>query len=125
MEGLKMYIDTAEKHRIEFHNNPTKFRGVFEKLLPYAIIFGLEKKWSEEFKEIYQEPPTWYQGDISAFNSYLLASSISDISRNVKSKSAPPNSAGGIRSSHGGSGGSGFSGGSSGGGFGGGGGSSW
>ncbi len=87
-----MYIDTAEKHRIEFHNNPTKFRGVFEKLLPYAIIFGLEKKWSEEFKEIYQEPPTWYQGDISAFNSYLLASSISDISRNVKSKSAPPNS---------------------------------
>jgi uncharacterized membrane protein YgcG len=125
MEGLKMYIDTAEKHRIEFHNNPTKFRGVFEKLLPYAIIFGLEKKWSEEFKEIYQEPPTWYQGDISAFNSYLLASSISDISRNVRSKSAPPNSAGGIRSSHGGSGGSGFSGGSSGGGFGGGGGSSW
>lgn len=120
-----MYIDTAEKHRIEFHNNPTKFRGVFEKLLPYAIIFGLEQKWSEEFKEIYQEPPTWYQGDISTFNSYLLASSISDISKNVKSKSAPPNSAGGIRSSHGASGGSGFSGGSSGGGFGGGGGSSW
>ena len=125
MEGLKMYIDTAEKHRIEFHNNPTKFRGVFEKLLPYAIIFGLEKKWSEEFKEIYQEPPTWYQGNISAFNSYLLVSSISDISRNVKSKSVPPNSAGGVRSSHGGSGGSGFGGGSSGGGFGGGGGSSW
>jgi len=125
MEGLKMYIDTAEKHRIEFHNNPAKFRGVFEKLLPYAIIFGLEKKWSEEFKEIYQEPPTWYQGDISAFNSYLLVSSISNISRNVKSKSVPPNSAGGVRSSHGGSGGSGFGGGSSGGGFGGGGGSSW
>jgi len=125
MEGLKMYIDTAEKHRIEFHNNPTKFRGVFEKLLPYAIIFGLEKKWGEEFKEIYQEPPTWYQGDISVFNSYLLASSISDINRSVKSKSVAPNSAGGIRSSHGASGGSGFGGGSSGGGFGGGGGSSW
>ncbi|KUK67157.1 MAG: hypothetical protein XD87_0294 [candidate division WS6 bacterium 36_33] len=125
MEGLKMYINTAEKHRIEFHNNPAKFRGVFEKLLPYAIIFGLEKKWSEEFKEIYQEPPTWYQGDISAFNSYLLASSISDISRSVKSKSVAPNSAGGIRSSHGASGGSGFGGGSSGGGFGGGGGGSW
>lgn len=125
MEGLKMYIDMAEKHRIEFHNNPTKFKGVFEELLPYAIIFGLEKKWSEEFKEIYQEPPTWYQGDISAFNSYLLVSSISNISRNLRSKSAPPNSAGGIRSSHGARGGSGFSGGSSGGGFGGGGGSSW
>ena len=125
MEGLKMYIDTAEKHRIEFHNNPTKFKGVFEKLLPYAIIFGLEKKWSKEFEEIYKEPPTWYQGNISTFNSYLLASSISDISKNVRSKSVSPNSAGGIRSSHGASGGSGFSGGSSGGGFGGGGGSSW
>ncbi len=92
---------------------------------PTLSIFDLEKKWSKEFEDIYQEPPTWYQGDISTFNSYLLVSSISDIGRNVKSKSVPPNSAGGIRSSHGGSGGSGFSGGSSGGGFGGGGGSSW
>jgi uncharacterized membrane protein YgcG len=125
LEGLKMHINTAEKDRIEFHNDPEKFRGVFEMLLPYAIIFGLEKKWAGKFKDLYKEPPSWYEGDISAFNSYVLASSISNISRNVKSKVAAPNSAGGFRSSHGASGGSGFSGGSSGGGFGGGGGSSW
>jgi uncharacterized membrane protein YgcG len=125
LEGLKMYIKTAEKDRIEFHNDPEKFRGVFEMLLPYAVIFGLEKKWAREFQDLYKEPPSWYEGDISAFNSYVLASSISNISRNVKSKVAAPNSAGGFRSSHGASGGSGFSGGSSGGGFGGGGGSSW
>jgi uncharacterized membrane protein YgcG len=125
LEGLKRYINTAEKHRIEFHNDPEKFRGVFEQLLPYAIIFGLEKKWANEFKDIYKEPPSWYEGDMTAFNSYVLASSIAGISRNVQSKSVAPNSAGGHRSSHGGFGGSGFSGGSSGGGFGGGGGSSW
>jgi uncharacterized membrane protein YgcG len=125
LEGLKMYINTAEKHRIEFHNDPEKFRGVFEMLLPYAIIFGLEKKWANEFKDIYKEPPSWYEGDMRAFNSYVLANSIAGISKNVQARSAPPNSAGGFSSSHGASGGSGFSGGSSGGGFGGGGGSSW
>ncbi len=125
LEGLKQYINTAEKDRIEFHNDPEKFRGVFETLLPYAIIFGLEKKWAEEFKDIYKEPPSWYEGNMTAFNSYVLASSIGSISKNVKAKSVAPNSAGGFTSSHGGSGGSGFSGGSSGGGFGGGGGSSW
>jgi len=125
LEGLKMYINTAEKHRIEFHNDPEKFRGVFETLLPYAIIFGLEKKWAKEFEDIYKEPPSWYQGDVSTFNSYLLASSIAGIDKNVKTRAVSPNSAGGFTSSHGGSGGSGFSGGSSGGGFGGGGGSSW
>jgi len=124
--GLKMYINTAEKHRIEFHNDPKKYLGVFEKLLPFAIIFGLEKKWAKEFEDIYLEPPTWYDGDFNTFNTYMIANSISKISSNVQSKSVPPsNSSGGYSSSHWGSGGSGFSGGMSGGGGGGGGGGSW
>lgn len=124
--GLKMYINTAEKHKIEFHNDPKKFKGVFEKLLPYAIIFGLEKKWAKEFEDLYKQPPSWYEGNFQTFNTYMLTNSISRIGSNVQSKSiAPTNSSGGFSSSHGGSGGSGFSGGSSGGGFGGGGTSSW
>ena len=125
LEGLKMYINTAEKHRIEFHNDPKKYIGIFEKLLPYAIIFGLEKKWASEFKDIYKEPPTWYEGDISSFNSYMLASSISNMNRTIQTKSSPPGSSRGFSSSHSASGGSAFSGGSSGGGFGGGGTRSW
>ena len=66
--GLKMYINTAEKHRIEFHNDPKKFKGVFEKLLPYAIIFGLEKKWAKEFEDLYKQPPSWYEGNFQTFN---------------------------------------------------------
>lgn len=117
--GLKMYINTAEKNRIEFHNDPEKFRGVFETLLPYAIIFGLEKKWIKEFEDIYTTPPDWYKGsDISSFNTYYIMNSISGISSNVKNS--------GYSSGEGFSGGSsGFGGGFSGGGGGGGGGGSW
>jgi len=115
--GLKMYIDTAEKHRIEFHNDPEKFRGVFESLLPYAIIFGLEKKWMKEFKDLFTTPPDWYTGDMSTFNSMVLLNSVSNISSTIVT---PVSTGGGFSS-----GGSGFSGGSSGGGGGGGGGGSW
>jgi len=127
LEGLKMYINTAEKHRIEFHDNPKKYLGVFEKLLPYAMIFGLEKKWAKEFEDLYIEQPDWYEGNNhnNMFNAYLLTNSLNHMNQQVVSHATPSNSANGFSSSHGGSGGSGFSGGSSGGGFGGGGGGSW
>ena len=123
--GLRMYIDTAEKKRIEFHNDPEKFRDVFEKLLPYAMIFSLEKKWAKEFEDLYKTPPDWYEGNMNTFNTYMMTSAFSRMNSGIQSKAVQPGSAGGFRSSGGASGGSGFSGGSSGGGFGGGGGGSW
>jgi uncharacterized membrane protein YgcG len=127
LKGLRMYIDTAEKHRIEFHNDPKKFRGVFEKLLPFAMLFGLEKKWAREFKDLYKETqPDWYRGDFTAFDAYMLTRTMSTLNSGVKSatnKAYGSNS--GFRSGGWSSGGSGFSGGSSGGGGGGGGGGSW
>lgn len=125
LEGLKMYINTAEKHRIEFHNDPQKYNGVFESLLPYAMIFGLEKKWAKEFEDIYIQQPDWYEGNLNTFNSYIFLNSLSQINKQIAIHSNPQNSAHGFSSSHGGFGGSGFSGGSVGGGFGGGGGGSW
>ena len=126
--GLKMYINTAEKERIKFHNNPKKYKGIFEKLLPYAMIFNLEKQWSEEFKDIYTSQPDWYEGDITAFNTVYLSNSLGSFSRNVSTTATPPSysSSGGYRSSGWSSGGSGFGGGgSSGGGGGGSGGGGW
>ena len=125
--GLKMYINTAEKHRIEFHNDPKKFRGVFETLLPYAIIFGLEQKWAEEFKDLYKDTqPDWYRGDFNTFTPYLISRSISSLNSGIRTSSTKAyGSSSGYRSSGWSSGGSGFSGGSSGGGGGGSGGSSW
>jgi len=117
--GLKLYLETAEKDRLKFHNAPAKNPQRFEKLLPYAMIFGVEKEWAEQFKDIYKQQPEWYEGTSNkAFNSVVLANSLHSFNKTTSSSmTSSPSSAG--------SGGSGFSGGGSGGGFGGGGGGSW
>ena len=33
---------------------------LFEKYLPYAMIFGIEKKWSKNFESLIHSNPTWY-----------------------------------------------------------------
>lgn len=116
--GLKRYIATAEKHRIEFHNDPEKYRGVFEKLLPYAILFGLEKKWIKEFEDIYTTQPDWYAGDMSTFSAYHIANSVSGISSSII-KATNHSTGGGFSDGSSGFGGGGFSGGGGGGGGGG------
>ena len=117
--GLKLYLKTAEKDRLKFHNAPEKNPKRFEKLLPYAMVFGVEKEWAEQFKDIYRQPPEWYQGvDSQGFNSLVLADSLNSFTKTANAGAfSNPSSAG--------SGGSGFSGGGAGGGFGGGGGGSW
>ena len=99
-------------------------RGVFERLLPYAIAFGLADRWAEAFEGLYTEPPNWYQSSHNGpFSTAMLGSSINHAVSNMNSTlPSQPRSSGG-------SGGSGWSsgfsgGGSSGGGFGGGGGGS-
>jgi uncharacterized membrane protein YgcG len=116
--GLKMYLNVAEKDRINFHNAPEKKPEVFEKLLPYAIALGVEKQWAKQFEGIYSTPPKWYGNNYTTFNSLILINSLNNFhSTSSDVLSSAPSSAS--------SGGSGFSGGGSGGGFGGGGGGSW
>jgi uncharacterized membrane protein len=112
--GLKKYISLAEIERIKFHNTPLKTPEHFESLLPYAMIFGLEKEWAKQFESLTYSP-TWYND--KNFNSFVPLVFVNDL-RNFSStgiSSMTPAS----------SGGSGFSGGGAGGGFGGGGGGSW
>jgi uncharacterized membrane protein YgcG len=124
--GLKMYIQLAEADRLAFLQSPqgalrtpvetgdtVQMLKLNEKLLPYAVLFGLEKEWTAELGKYYEETgtqPTWYSGS-SAFNAALFASSISSLSSSVSSS---------YSSSSGGSGGGGSSGGGGGGGGGGG-----
>jgi uncharacterized membrane protein YgcG len=115
--GLKMYMETAEKDRINFHNAPEKKPEKFEELLPFAMVLGVEKEWADQFKDIYNTRPEWYEGS-GPFVASALAHDLSRFSSVASTVAAShPSSAG--------SGGSGFSGGGSGGGFGGGGGGSW
>ncbi|MEI6238460.1 MAG: DUF2207 domain-containing protein, partial [bacterium] len=95
--GLKMYLEVAEKDRINFHNAPEKKPEIFEKLLPYAMVLGVEKEWAKEFEGIYTAPPDWYEGvNGSHFSTLVFVSSISSFSRSASSSLASrPSSSGG------------------------------
>ena len=127
VSGLEEYIRRAEADDIQAQDR----RGVFERLLPYAIIFGLSNRWAKAFAGLYTQPPDWYQ-PLDPLN-YSTMRFVSDVDRSVSSmnRSLPAmprstgNSGGPTGAGYGWSSG-GFSGGGSvGGGFGGGGGGSW
>jgi uncharacterized membrane protein len=119
IKGFKQYLNVAEKDRIDFHNEPAKEPKLFEKFLPFAMVLGVEKAWAQQFKDIYNENPSWYaDAGTKAFIASDLTNSLNAFSAKASTNLAStPSSAS--------SGGSGFSGGGSGGGFGGGGGGSW
>jgi len=102
-------------HRVESdkYRRVVRTPEMFERFLPFAMAFGVEKQWAQAFEGIFREPPRWYAGNISTFN-------VGDFSGRMSALSARAGST--MSSSPRSSGGSGFSGGSSGGGGGGGGG---
>ncbi len=114
-------MNTAEKDRLAMmqsvdrpYAEPSKTVELFEKLLPYAIVLGVEKSWANQFDSILSEPPNWYSG--TADNTFLaghIASGISGVTEGL-SNSFSANTSSSSSSS------SGFSGGGGGGGGGGG-----
>lgn len=65
IEGLVMYMDTAEKERLEMFNPPDETPEVFEKLLPYAFALDAAKTWGSRFESVLEKAryePTWYSG---------------------------------------------------------------
>lgn len=113
-KSLKNFLGSQER-QLEFQAKNQMF---FEKLLPFAIAFGVEKVWADRFKDITLRSPDWYQGygNRSFTTGYLMGSMNSSFS-SFRTSATP------VRSSSGFS--SGSSGGFSGGGGGGGGGGSW
>lgn len=110
-KGLKNFLNSQEK-QLNFQGDK---QMLFEKLLPFAVAFGVEKAWAKRFEAFDLKNPDWYQSSNgSNFNSALFASSMHNSQSSFAASSTPPSSSS-----------SGFSGGSSGGGGGGGGGGSW
>jgi uncharacterized membrane protein len=109
--GFEEFLRRVEGERFE---RLVKTPEMFERFLPFAMAFGVERKWAKAFQGIYREPPRWYVGTTSGpFDLNGFSSRLGDLSsRTSSAMSSSPRS----------SGGSGFSGGSSGGGSGGGGG---
>jgi uncharacterized membrane protein YgcG len=105
--GLKEYIRVAESDRIKFHNAPTKNPEKFEELLPYAMVFGLEKEWAKQFADIYKDPPNWYVGNHAAFNVIVFSNDINSFSSSTSSTFTSVSSSGGGGFAGGGGGGGG------------------
>ncbi len=77
--GLEEYIRRAEVDDIQAQDR----RGVFERLLPYAIIFGLSNRWAKAFAGLYTQPPDWYQPvDPTNYTTWRLTN---DIDRSISS----------------------------------------
>jgi uncharacterized protein (TIGR04222 family) len=122
IQGLEEYLRRTEEAKF----SPEKEREVFELLLPYAIVFGLEERWAKRFEGIYDQPPQWFRtpSDGTPFSTGYLGTLLHGTVNSMNtSLPAAPRSSGG--SGGGGWSSGGFSGGSSGGGFGGGGGGGW
>jgi len=128
LEGLKLYIRLAEADRLRMLQSVTgaeridtadgaQIVKVYERLLPYAVLFGLENEWAAELSKYYgATPPDWYDGDLGTFTAVGFASSLGSFTTSTASSLSGSSSS----SSSGGSGGGGSSGGGGGGGGGGG-----
>ena len=121
IEGFKMYLGTAEEKTLQFHNPPEMTPTVFETMLPYAMVLGVDKIWGQKFQNMLktsslanqQYNSSWYVG-ASMMNMNFANTLTSSLSQSIASSSTQPSSSGS------GSGGGGFSGGGGGGGGGGG-----
>lgn len=140
LEGMKMYLELAEKERFRLLQSPDGAERIdvgdsrqvvklYEKLLPFAVIWGVEDEWMRELVvHSGEEAPDWVVSN-SGLSSLALSSMLSGISNSATYvRPAPATSSwGGSGSSSsawssgfGGSSGGGFSGGGGGGGGGGG-----
>ncbi|MBP8960624.1 DUF2207 domain-containing protein [Patescibacteria group bacterium] len=111
--SLKNFL-SSQKEQLDFQAKNQMF---FEKLLPYATAFGVEKILAERFMGIALQQPNWYEGNFNATQFVIISSAINNsVSKSIAASTKASSS--------------GFSSGSSGGGFsggggGGGGGGSW
>ncbi len=119
--GFRRFLVMVEKDRLAeaYRQDP----AIFGRLLPYAMVLGVEDKWATQFEGLMDRPPDWYDDGhggtfVPSFFISSLGDSVSSMGTNLSAVPASSGAGGGT---------SGFSsgGGFSGGGFGGGGGGSW
>lgn len=75
VQGFKLFMHTAERYRQQW----TEKQGELDKLLPWAMVFGLTKEWLHKLEQmnIQFTQPVWYVGtghfDSSNFSSGFTA----------------------------------------------------
>lgn len=109
--GFREFLERVESERYRMMITSPE---MFERYLPYAMAFGVEKRWARAFDDLYREPPDWYSGHgYGHFRASDFTSRMSTMTTTTGSsmQSSPSSSgSGGGGSSGGGSGGGGGSG---------------
>ena len=116
IEGLRMFLETSERERLQMFNPPEDTPELFETLLPYALALGAARTWANRFADVLERAgyaPSWYSGSMptGAFNAGFASSFASDLSGSIASSSTAPGSSSGSEGSSGGGGGGGGGGG--------------
>ncbi|KAA3628153.1 MAG: DUF2207 domain-containing protein [Proteobacteria bacterium] len=120
-EGLKLYLEVAEKDEMNFRNPPEKTPELFERFLPYALALGVENQWAERFSGLFQKlgregheyQPGWYHGrhwnpsNMGTFSTAIGGSLGSALSSSSTAPGSSSSGSGGGGSSGGGGGGGG------------------
>lgn len=121
LAGLRMFIEWAEADRIRMLQSPqgAERRPVdvgdprvmlhlYERLLPYAVVFGQEKQWAERLAVMYGDgnSPGWYSGS-SGFNAVAFSAGIGSLSASASSSASTSGGSSGGGSAGGGGGGGG------------------
>jgi uncharacterized membrane protein len=112
IKGLELYMKTAENYRQQFYEK----ENIFDKLLPYAIIFNIATLWVKKMEQIYGKEyfqnyhPVWLAAaSSSSFDANSFISQLNGITSSISSGTSSS-------SGHGGGGGAGGGGGGGGGG---------
>lgn len=119
VSGLEMYIELAEKDRLEFLQSPegallkpSELRGkkvlkLYEEVLPWAILLGLQEQWGKVLTDLYAQgsTPLWFVATPNFSDS--LNSLDSALASSLASSSTGGSSGGGSSGGGGGGGGGG------------------
>ena len=119
MDGAKLYIGMAEAERLKMLQSvkgaDTTNEGIvrlYERMLPYAAVLGLEDSWMKELEKYYKldevTEPEWHRNGFTVRDMYYASMLASSYSRSATTMST---GSGGSSSGFSGGGGGGFSGG--------------
>ena len=64
--GYKEFIEKVDKDKIAYFLKQDPF--FLDKILPYAVLFGLSKHWLNFYSILDEDQPKWYHGNIESMN---------------------------------------------------------
>ncbi len=107
--GFREFLQLTEKDRLELLNAPELQLEIFEKFLTYAMVLGVEDKWSQKFKDIYYNKiPNWYEDPtVMSFDSFMLTTDLIVFNNSFNKVFNIPSTSSGFSSGFGGGGSSG------------------